>query len=206
MSLVDHEGPERPAAQTIDDSRVLAAMSHPARRRLLDALTVDGPSTASALAARTGLAVGSVSHHLKVLRQASLIDEVPGLARDRRERWWRVAALSRRWSSAAFGADPAAEAVAEAAESLNLEHQVAKVRAWRAERDSSGPEWADAAFSTDTWLQLTPAELAQLSQELTALLHRWRDRSPSAGSEQVPGDGARRRSVFVFARGVPAVP
>jgi DNA-binding transcriptional ArsR family regulator len=185
---------------------VLAAMSHPARRRLLDALTVDGPSTASALAARTGLAVGSVSHHLKVLGQASLIDEVPGLARDRRERWWRVAALSRRWSSAAFGADPAAEAVAEAAESLNLEHQVAKVRAWRAERDSSGPEWADAAFSTDTWLQLTPAELGQLSQELTALLHRWRDRSPSAGSEQVPGDGARRRSVFVFARGVPAVP
>ena len=93
----------------ITHSRVLAAMSHPVRRRLLDALTADGPSTVGMLAARTGQAVGNVSHHLKVLAQASLVEEVPSLARDRRERWWKVSAISRRWSSTAFGADPASQ-------------------------------------------------------------------------------------------------
>jgi DNA-binding transcriptional ArsR family regulator len=206
MILVESAKTPDEAVQTITDSRVLAAMSHPVRRRLLDALAVDGPSTASMLAARTGQAVGNVSHHLKVLARSSLIEEAPGLARDRRERWWKVSALSRRWSSTAFGADPASEAVADAAESLNLEHQVEKVRAWYALRDRADQEWDDVAFSSDTWLILTPAELRQLSEELTALLHRWRDRAPSAGAGQAPESSAGQRSVFVFARGVPAEP
>ena len=147
-----------------------------------------------------------MSHHLKVLAQASLVEEVPSLARDRRERWWRVSATSRRWSGTAFGEDPASEAVAEAAESLNLEHQVEKVRAWYAQRDSASREWNDAAFSTDSWLHLTPAELHQLSEELTELLHRWRDRTQPAGADRRPAEHAGRRSVFVFARGVPAEP
>jgi DNA-binding transcriptional ArsR family regulator len=193
-------------AQAITDSRVLAAMSHPARRRLIDALTVDGPSTASMLAARTGQAVGNASHHLKVLAQASLIEEAPALARDRRERWWRVSAASRRWSSTDFAEDPVSEAVAGAAESLNLEHQVGKVRAWHAQRDSADREWTDAAFSSDAWLRLTPAELRQLSGELGDLLRRWRDRPLPADAGQELEGGDRRRPVFVFARGVPAEP
>src|ERR1700735_2334588 len=75
----------------ITDSRVLAAYSHPLRRRLLDALSVGDAATASMLAEATGQAVGNVSHHLKVLASAQLIEEAPELARDRRERWWRVA-------------------------------------------------------------------------------------------------------------------
>ena len=192
--------------QTITDARVLAAMSHPARRRLLDALTVDGPSTVGMLAARTGQAVGNVSHHLKVLAQASLIEAAPGLARDRREHWWKISSTSRRWSSTAFGQDPAAEAVAEAAESLNLEHQVKKVRAWYAQQDGASPAWTEAAFSSDTWFHLTPAELRQLSDELTDLLHRWRDRARPADPEPSSVPEVERRSVFVFARGVPAEP
>jgi DNA-binding transcriptional ArsR family regulator len=192
----NHAEPQ--TAQTITDSRVLAAMSHPARRRLLDALIVDGPSTVSMLAARTGQAVGNTSHHLKVLTQAKLIEDEPSLARDRREHWWKISATSRRWSSTAFEEDPAAQAVVDAAESLNLEHQAEKVRAWRAQRDGAEQEWADAAFSSDTWLRLTPAELRQFSQELNDLLSHWRDRTLA--------DEHERRNVFVFAHGVPAEP
>jgi DNA-binding transcriptional ArsR family regulator len=189
---------ERVDTQTITDSRVLAAMSHPVRRRLLDALTVDGPSTVSMLAARTGQAVGNTSHHLKVLMQASLIEEVPDLARDRREHWWKISAVSRRWWSTSFKGKPAAEAVADAADSLNFEHQIGKVRAWRVQRDGAPREWADAAFSTDTWLHLTSAELREFSEDLNGLLRRWRDRSPT--------DGQERQAIFVFAHGVPAQP
>ena len=63
---------ERPVRQ-ITDSRVLAAMAHPLRQRLIDILKVDGPATASVLAEHTGEAVANISHHLKVLGASELI-------------------------------------------------------------------------------------------------------------------------------------
>jgi DNA-binding transcriptional ArsR family regulator len=184
--------------RTITDSRVLSAMSHPQRRRLLDALTVDGPSSVSMLSTRTGLAVGSVSHHMKMLAAGELVEEAPELARDRRERWWRLTNRSNRWSSTTFEHDPAAAIVAEAAMSIELEHHVEKVRAWNSRREEDQHGWTDAAFSTSTWLKLTPGELHELSRELVALLHRW--------SERPEGDEDGREAVFVFAHGVPAQP
>jgi DNA-binding transcriptional ArsR family regulator len=188
-----------PAPRVITDSKALSAMSHPVRRRLLDALTVDGPSTVSMLSERIGQAAGNVSHHMKVLAAAELVEEAPELARDRRERWWRTVATRMRWSTSSFDHDPAAAVVADAALSLGLEHHAAKVRAWNARRESDERGWTDASFSTETWLHLTPAELGELSEELTALLRRWQGRA-------VLEDGEEREPVFVFAHGVPASP
>jgi DNA-binding transcriptional ArsR family regulator len=183
----------------ITDSRVLAALAHPLRRRLMDVLKVDGPSTASMLAERTGQAVANVSHHLRVLGASELIEEAPELARDRRERWWRLVSASVRWSTADFGDDPAAAAIAAAVESLNLDHHVTLVRAWFAAGEQEREAWQDSAFSTDKWLRLTPAELSELSQEIIQLLERWATR-------EIPGDGQRRDPVFVFSVGVPGRP
>jgi DNA-binding transcriptional ArsR family regulator len=187
------------SVQVVTESRVLAAMSHPLRRRLLDALAVDGPSTVGMLAARTGQASGNVSHHVKVLHEATLVEEAPELARDRREHWWRLRAGGIRWSTTSFDEDQATLAVAEAAASLNLEHQIGKVRAWQAEHETADREWIDASFSTDYWLRLTAEELAEVSQQIIDLLDTWYRR-------ELPDDGAERESVFVFARGVPAAP
>ncbi|MFY1672057.1 ArsR/SmtB family transcription factor [Plantactinospora sp. WMMB334] len=183
----------------VTDSRVLAAMSHPLRRRLMDVLKVYGPATVSSLAERSGQAVANVSHHLRVLAAADLVREAPELARDRRERWWRLVSAGLRWSSADFADDPAAQAVQQAAASLNLDRQVGLVRDWHAAGDDERAAWDGAPFSTDRWLRLTPAELADLETELLALLSRWGDREP-------PEDGQRRDPVFFFAHGVPARP
>jgi len=185
--------------RTVTDSRVLAAMAHPLRRRLMDVLKVDGPSTASSLAARTGQAIGNVSHHLHVLGACNVIEEAPELARDRRERWWRLVSRGLRWSTADFRDDPAAAAVAGAAESLNLDHHVHQVRTWFAADEQQRDSWHDSAFSTDRWLHLTPAELAEVSQEIIGVLDRWSRRDP-------PDDGTQRRPVFLFAYGVPGQP
>ncbi|MEU5905747.1 metalloregulator ArsR/SmtB family transcription factor [Micromonospora sp. NPDC047527] len=183
----------------VTDSRVLAAMSHPLRRRLMDVLKVHGPSTVGLLADRTDQAPANVSHHLKVLAAADLVTEAPELARDRRERWWQLVTRAVRWSNTDFDADPAARAVADAATSLNLDRHVALARAWHAADESAQAAWADGPFSTDRWLHLTPEELAELSREIIDLLARWGDRA-------VPDDGAERQPVFVFAYGVPARP
>jgi DNA-binding transcriptional ArsR family regulator len=188
-----------PESRQITDSRVLAAMSHPLRRRLLALLKLDGPATASTLAQQTDQAVANVSHHLRTLASAELIEEVPELARDRRERWWRRTPGQLRWASADFAGDAASEVVAQAANSLNLDYQVSIVRQWAAEAEAEQEAWPDGPFSTDTWMRLSNDELAELSRELTAVLVRWADRPP-------PEDGVERRPVFVFARGVPGQP
>ncbi|MFG2055939.1 ArsR/SmtB family transcription factor [Micromonospora sp. NPDC048930] len=183
----------------VTDSRVLAALAHPLRRRLMDVLKVYGPSTVGQLAERTGQAPANVSHHLKMLAAADLVTEAPELARDRRERWWRLRDRGVRWSTADFDADPAARAVADAASSLNLDRHVALVRAWHAAGDDAHAAWGEGPFSTDKWLHLTPEELAQLGREVIDLFARWADRA-------VPDDGRRREPVFLFAHGVPAQP
>jgi DNA-binding transcriptional ArsR family regulator len=191
--------PEREfPVQTLTDARALAAMANPFRSRILDALAVDGPSTASALAQRTGQAVGSASHHLKVLAETGLVVEAPELARDRRERWWRLVAPSTRWSRAEFATDVGAVTAALAAESLALQRQFERAQEWLANSEAAG-EWDDAAFATQTWLKLSPAELQELSEELVALTQRWRHRD-------IVDDDIERETVFVFARGFPAQP
>jgi DNA-binding transcriptional ArsR family regulator len=184
----------------ITDSRVLAAMAHPLRRRLMDVLKVHGPATVSTLAERTGQAVGNVSHHLRVLADGGLVEEAPQLARDRRERWWQLVSSTLRWSARDFGDDPAAVAVAHAAESLNLDRQVGLVRAWFAGSESCPGAWREQGpFSTDAWLHLTPGELTELAQQIISLINQWADR-------EIPDDGQQREPVFVFARGVPGQP
>jgi DNA-binding transcriptional ArsR family regulator len=183
----------------VADSRVLTAMSHPLRRRLLALLHLDGPLTVGGLAERTDQAVGNVSHHVRTLAAAGLIEEVPELARDRRERWWRRTAHSMRWSSSDFADDPVGEVVARAAESINLDYQVSVVRRWADASEGEHDAWPSGPFSSDGWMRLTDAELAELGSQLTGLITEWTHR-------QLPDDGQERRSVFVFARGVPGQP
>ncbi|WP_030435624.1 ArsR/SmtB family transcription factor [Actinoplanes subtropicus] len=183
----------------VTESKVLAALAHPLRRRLMDVLKVDGPSTPSMLAERTGQAVANVSHHMKVLAGCDLVTEAPELARDRRERWWRLVAPGVRWTTADFDDDPAAQAVASAAAALNLDRQVGLVRAWHAVRESEKQTWGDTPFATDHWLRLTPQELSEFEEHLLELVGRWKDRA-------TPDDGRRRDPVFFFAHAVPAQP
>lgn len=185
-------------AENITDYRVLAAVAHPVRRRLLDVLRVEQAASVGVLADRLGVAVGSVSHHAKVLAGHGLIVEAPELARDARERWWRLGDARISWSNRAFADDPAGSVVAQAVDELSLRLQLERLTAWRAANAEAAPAWQDAATSTDMWLRLTPDELAQVSGELTELLSRWRTR-------ELPDDEPRE-PVFVFAHAFPSNP
>ncbi|MFD9893153.1 helix-turn-helix domain-containing protein [Amycolatopsis sp. NPDC059027] len=173
----------------VRDSRVLAAMSHPLRRRLLDLLKLDGPATASVLAEKTGQAVGNISHHLKVLATSELVEEAPELARDRRERWWRRVPRGLSWDATDFPGDP----IADAAEFLSLEHETAIARRWLAGRESYPAQWQAAWFANDSWTRLSAAELHELNARVLALFREYTQR-------ELPDDGVERRPVFLVAR------
>lgn len=183
----------------IKDTRVLTAMTHPLRRRLLTLLKIDGPAMASMLADRTGQAVGNISHHLRVLGAAGLIEEAPELAKDGRERWWRRTTSTVSWSSGDFADDDAAETIALAARSINLDYQLATLRAWETAPQSEKERWPQGPFSLDSWMRVDDAELAELSAELTAVIRRWGDR-------EIPDDGRERDTVLIFAHGIPGQP
>jgi DNA-binding transcriptional ArsR family regulator len=179
----------------------VAASGHPVRRRLIEVLGVDGPATASQLAERTGQLVGNVSHHLKMLARAGLVEEVPELAKDRRERWWRHVPISLSWSLADVRGDAVAEAVAIAAENENLEHHLRRVQGWFGDRERSDgydEAWTRAAFSTEAWAWATPEELEELGEAINRLIADFHN----AHREPAPG----RESCFVFAHGVPSKP
>jgi hypothetical protein len=175
----------------IRDEAVLKAVAHPLRRRLLDALRVDGPSMPSTLARATGQAVANVSHHLRVLAEAELIEEAPELARNRKEHWWRMSDPRLTWNPADFSTE-----AADAADAIGLQRQIDLVRGWLGSPASRAEPWNGNAFSTDAWLRLSPEELAELGAEINALIGRYRDRP----------EREDREPVFVLGRGFPARP
>ncbi|MGC2175678.1 MAG: winged helix-turn-helix domain-containing protein [Acidimicrobiales bacterium] len=191
--MVDNESP------MITDVKVIAAMTHPLRRRLLSLLRLDGPSTVGVLAQQTGQAPGNISHHLKALAAAGLVEEVPELARDRRERWWRRSTPTIRWTTEDFKGDAETEAIARAAVSLNLDYQLNQLRQWDNLSDEEKNDWKSGPFSTDHWMRLNNDELSAFRDELIALVSRWEDR-------EVPDDGSVRPPVFFFAHAVPGQP
>jgi DNA-binding transcriptional ArsR family regulator len=179
----------------VRDLRALGALAHPDRGRLMDALTVHGPSTTSALADALGLATGSVSHHLKVLVEVGLVERAePGT--DRRQSRWRRVGGALRWSPGDFRGRPAGEAAARASASVRLQRDFERARDFLA---TAEPPWEDAASVGQYWMRLTPDELAQLGRELDELLQRWRRR-------EVPDDGAERRPVIALVRAFPTKP
>ena len=183
----------------ITDARVLAALAHPLRSRLIDILRVDGPATASMLAERTGQAVGNISHHLHTLAACELIAEAPELAKDKRERWWQLVSAGTRWRSRDFGGDAASEAIELAASSLGFERQIGFVRAFATASEEERASWPTGPFATSSWLKVTDAELSEFAAEVIALCRRWSER-------ELPDDGEVRRPVFTFTRAVPATP
>ncbi len=194
-----------PDIQWITDPDVLKALTHPLRRRIFRLLVQLGPATITVLAEHTGADPGQLSFHVRELAKRGFVEEVPELARDRRERWWRAVRGPRGWSSH-FSDDPAAQAVADTADQLMVAEEFERLHAYKAAKDSFGPDWIEAAFASDSHFRLNPAELSQLTSELVDVLRRWSDVGgvDSARQDSRRDDG--RESVFLFLHAFPERP
>lgn len=180
----------------VDDIRALTALGHPDRVRLMDALAVGGSATTTSLAHTLNLATGSISHHLKILTGAGLVQRDEN-GTDRRQSRWRLVTRGTRFSIETFRGQAAGEAAAVAADGVYLARQFEQARTFIEHQE---PPWDAAAYAGHFWLRLTPAELRTLGAELNELLLRWRRR-------EVPDDAAPdRRLVLALARAFPADP
>ena len=175
---------------------VLTAVHHPVRRRIFDHLVVHGPTQVGTLARTLEQQVGSISHHLRMLERAGVVERAPDLAADGRTSWWRPALDTVRWSVDDFADRPADRVRAQAAERVNVEHQLGKLVDWMRRTASYDEGWRRAAFSNDSLALATPSELSALHEALTATVAQWR---ASIDTD----DGQEREPVFVFQHGFP---
>ncbi len=73
-----------------DDPRILRAIAHPTRNRVLHELSAVGPLRAADVAERLEIPANQASFHLRQLAKYGLIEEDPDANGDRRNRVWRA--------------------------------------------------------------------------------------------------------------------
>ena len=176
----------------MEEISVITAVHHPLRRRIVDHLMLHETAQVGTLARALGAQVGSISHHLRMLQRAGMVEQVEDPSGDRRTSWWRLARRSLSWSSSDFAESPADAYLAREAERLNVRHQFERLQQW----SRTSPTTDVEGFTTDTLAWATPDELLDLSQRIIAALDQWR---ASIDRE----DGQRRMPVFFFAHGFP---
>ena len=150
------------------DPALLKALAHPLRQRILFALRVVGPSTATRLAEQMGESSGLTSYHLRALASAGLVEEVPDRGNGR-DRWWRAAHDVSGFQPSAFEGTEAAPA-AEWMQSQADRNREQEVATWNAERDNWPRQWREVADRSDYYFLATPDEARSLLESLHDVL------------------------------------
>jgi len=157
----------------VQDPRALRALAHPLRISLLAALRRHGPATATQLGRRLDETSGATSYHLRQLARHGFVTEDVERGTGR-ERWWRATAEMTSWRSSDFEGDPEGRE----ADDWLLRHQSRFVfdsyERWLAVRREEDEAWREAAALSDYQLRIGPQVLAQLKQELYAVVERYR--------------------------------
>lgn len=156
----------RPNVLELDDPRVMRALSHPVRLALLEALALEPQLTATQAAERIGETPTTCSFHLRQLAKYGFVEEVGG--GKGRARPWRRRTERMRFSS--DHDDPETTLAAGALERLFRERSLRRLQEWHENRGSYGHEWREAATSAQFGAWMTSAELAQLNEEIVALI------------------------------------
>lgn len=174
----------QPTASTIRlDSRALQVLAHPLRTRLLTALRMDGPATATALAATLETNTGATSYHLRKLASVGLVEET-GEGHGR-ERWWRAATEMHSWDERDVADDPDGRAATDWLRRQYLRGFIDRYEAWLDAQAAWSLDWQDAAGASDYALRVSPARLAEFNAEFAALAERYRRGSDGPDEETV---------------------
>jgi DNA-binding transcriptional ArsR family regulator len=174
----------------VHDPRVLRAIAHPLRTRILGELTAAGHLRAADVAESLGIPANQASFHLRQLAKYGLVEPAPELARDGRDRVWKP--------------------VHEHGVSLDVDSMEkgpggkAAVSVWKRQAAAVAKESVDRAYASrktrdahvmisDDWIRLTKAEAKELSDELIALQESWQARS-----RENPARAAERRTYHLM--------
>jgi DNA-binding transcriptional ArsR family regulator len=155
------------------DARMLRALAHPLRMRMIELLQADGPATATGLGKRVGESSGTTSWHLRLLAEAGLVEEDRERG-NKRERWWRSTQGATNMRVADFIDDPDLAGPLDSFLRSMIEQRYQAESRFLSELPRWMDEWYDKAIFSDVRLSLTPEEAAAMSAEVNAVVDRYR--------------------------------
>jgi DNA-binding transcriptional ArsR family regulator len=158
-----------PRREVVLDATTLKALTHPLRPRILSALRLHGPATASRLAAHLGVNTGATSYHVRQLAEAGFVVEAVELG-NARDRWWRAAHARTSFDTHDADHETAAAYLSAVAAGYaeNAQRAIAEIATLPA-------EWEDAG--------MTPDETASLMRDLVEVIRSYR---PHQGATDAP--------------------
>jgi len=162
------------ASYKTHDPRVLRAIAHPVRVRILHELNAAGPSRAADLAADLDIPANQASFHLRQLAKYGLVVEAPEEARDRRDRVWKVVSESGiQLDLAEMDKEPGGPAAVDvwSENSRRFSHAVVDAIYASARQEDSFGHLSQGA------LRLTDEEAKELAIELAEVTRRWSART-----------------------------
>ena len=176
---------------TIDDPRVLRAIAHPVRMRILDEFDTHGAQRAADVAAALDIPANQASFHLRQLAKYGLVVEAPEEARDGRDRVWRRADVDLKLDSKRLGETPGGQAALDVfmARWIGQAHELIDRVASPHKREGT------TATTTHETLRLTRDEARELADELSQVVRRWNERARGRS------DGVRYEVLAVVAPG-----
>src|SRR3954470_11286282 len=159
----------------MSDPRVLRAIAHPTRGRILDELGATGPMRAADVGEALGIPANQASFHLRQLAKYGVIIPAPEAARDKRDRVYKLP------DQRGFRLDPS--------EIAKLPGGKAAVSVFQHNKSAWAHRLVDEVFTfgkkrkdsfnaiVDQPMKMTKGEAAEFMDEIDEVLARWADKT-----------------------------
>jgi predicted ArsR family transcriptional regulator len=158
----------------MSDPRVLRAIAHPTRGRILDELGASGPMRAADVGEALGIPANQASFHLRQLAKYGAILPAPEAARDKRDRVWKLPdERGFRLDVQDISKQPggkAAVSVFQRNKAAWAHRLVDEVFSFKQRKDSF-------TAIVDQTMKLTKDEAAEFMGEIDEVLEAWRDKT-----------------------------
>lgn len=154
------------------DADTVKVLAHPLRSRLVGALRLHGPATATALAQQLGTNSGATSYHLRKLAEVALVvDTGEG---DAKSRVWAASSRMTHFQDSDFDDDEDAATALGWLERDWLRHFTEKFGRWLDVRASWPAAWRDRAGMNDDTVLVSADQLQAMHEEIGAVIERYR--------------------------------
>jgi DNA-binding transcriptional ArsR family regulator len=150
----------------------MRALSHPVRLALIEALSLDGPLTATEASERIGESPTTCSFHLRQLARYGFVEEAGG--GPGRNRPWKMSSIG--MTASTSGADQEADSALAVLRRLFRERYFGRLQTWEDTRKSYPKEWQEVSNESEFILYATRQEIEAVEEEVFKVMMRFQDR------------------------------
>ena len=177
-------------------------MSHPVRWRAYGYLRGLGPQRPVDLVKRLAVSEAVLLHHLRLMRDGGIVQEVPGSSTAERYSLWEAPGGGLMFSGAVANSAYDQETVRRWLD-VFVQAQNFILTQWAEEELTWSDEWRDIALNFDQWLHLTEAEAKEFTDGLFDYVRQWKRRTQERSASTTAADGEHFTPIYVATQAVP---